>query len=82
MRFRKTAALLICLALVLSMLSGCGAGNTANVPANNTNTENISDNTNTVPEPAGPTEEELTALKDIAKAGAEAVAVDKLKEAT
>ncbi|MBQ6670830.1 MAG: hypothetical protein IJM80_04305 [Firmicutes bacterium] len=80
MNIRKTAALLLCLALVLSMLAGCGAANTNNaaVPENNSNVENSSANENTVP--AGPTEEELSKLDDIAKAGAQAVAGDKLKE--
>ena len=82
MSFRKTAALFICLVLALSMLAGCGAGNANNavVPANNT--ENSAENENTLPVPAGPTEEEMTALADITKAGAQAVAVDKLKEGT
>ncbi len=82
MDIRKTAALLICLALVLSMLAGCGAANTNNavVPENNSNAAEPSGNENTVPEPAGPTEEEMTKLDDITKAGAQPVAADKLKE--
>ena len=82
MNIRKTAALLLCLALVLSMLAGCGAANTNNaaVPENNSNVENSAGSENTVPVPAGPTEEELSKLDDIAKAGAQAVAGDKLKE--
>ena len=84
MNIRKTAVLLICLALVLSMLAGCGAANTNNavVPENNSNAAEPSGNENTVPEPAGPTEEEMTRLDDITKAGAQPVAADKLKEGT
>ena len=82
MNIRKTAALLLCLVLALSMLAGCGAANTNNaaVPENNSNVENSAGSENTVPVPAGPTEEELSKLDDIAKAGAQAVAGDKLKE--
>ena len=82
MNIRKTAALLLCLVLALSMLAGCGAANTNNaaVPENNSNVENSAGSENTVPVPAGPTEEELSKLDDITKAGAQAVAGDKLKE--
>ena len=53
MNIRKTAALLLCLALVLSMLAGCGAANTNNaaVPENNSNVENSAGSENTVPVP-------------------------------
>ena len=83
MKHRKIIAIVICLAMALSMLSGCGAQNTNNVvPANNTVPENSSDSGNTVPVPAGPTDEELSKLADITKANAKAVAADKLKEGT
>ena len=79
MKTKKLIALLLCLALALSMLAGCGSNNNA-APANNTNTENSANSGNTVPVPAGPTEEEMTKLNDITKAGAKTVAADKLKE--
>ena len=81
MKHRKMIAFLLCVALALSMLAGCGTpANNGAAPANNANTENSADSGNTVPVPAGPTDEELSKLTDITKAGAEAVAVDKLVE--
>ena len=83
MKHRKIIAVIMCLALALSMLAGCGTQNTNNVvPANNTVPENSADSGNTVPVPAGPTDEELSKLADITKANAKAVAADKLKEGT
>ena len=84
MKTKRMLALLLCLALALSMLSGCGARNSGNaeVPQNNTNAENSASTDNTVPAPAGPTDEEMTELADITKTGAKTVTVDKLKEGT
>ena len=79
MKHRKILAILLCVALALSMLAGCGTP-ANNTPANNGNEAQPSGNENTVPVPAGPTDEELSKLVDITKAGAQAVSADKLKE--
>ncbi|MBQ9889967.1 MAG: hypothetical protein IJM39_00990 [Firmicutes bacterium] len=70
MRRPKITALLLCLALALSMLAGCGKNAPSNNAANNV--------------PAGPaiSEEEMAKLDDIAKAGAEAIAADRINEGT
>ena len=78
----KAVALLLCLVMVLSVFAGCGKSTPANnasnneVPANDVPANNSSD--------AGPavSEEEMTKLIDIAKAGAEAIGSDRVNEGT
>ena len=78
MKHRKIIAIVICLAMALSMLAGCGSQNANNaVPANNTVPENSSGNENVAPVPVGPTDEELSKLSDITKANVKAVAATK-----
>ena len=76
----KAVALLLCLVMVLSVFAGCGKSTPANnasnneAPANEVPANNSSD--------AGPavSEEEMTKLIDIAKAGAEVIGSDRVNE--
>ncbi len=81
MKLRKILSLLMCLILCLSLLTGCGKKEET-PPADDVGKDDVPPAENVDPVPAGPTEEEMTLLADISKAGAKPVKGDKLKEGT
>ena len=89
MRPARLLAVLLCLAMALSLFAGCGSSTPANNSSNNAVPE--SNAANDVPannsadtEPAAPaiSEEEMAKLIDIAVSGAEAIAADRVNEGT
>ena len=69
MTVKRILAILGCLILLMSMMTGCGHKNADSDPE--------TEPQETVP--AGPSEEEMKKLTDISREGAETVAADKLQ---
>ena len=89
MRPVKLLAVLLCLAMALSLFAGCGNNTPANNASNNVVPENntandVPANNSADTEPAAPaiSEEEMVKLIDIAVSGAEVIAADRVNEGT
>jgi uncharacterized membrane protein YgcG len=81
MKVKRILAILGCLIMLMSIMTGCGHKKTDPDPETDPGTAGQQETADD-PVPAGPSEEEMAKLTDISVEGAESVAADKLQDGT